>query len=329
MASAAHKAPASPELKAKLDDIFKVHLLQSLKKAAERSVCPYDKPLPLKGCYRENPRHFAECRHQYQHCEGDIQNFKTDTDTFLSDSYNIYVANANAHGGQFSQQWHSTISARTGDEKTQLAQSNYDVHDSFYFLLLSNIILNINEYIDNYIDQPYGYIDQPYGYIDQPYGYIDQPYGYIDQPYGEMFLTTIMHTIENDDTTGLFPLNKDNKSDKKIMRILEDNGVTDMRLGNTTIEFCIKNIIENRKKSPQVASSQSSGPMRSSKSSQQRYKPFGGKSKRSNTNKKHSNTNKRSKSKKRSNTNKRSKSKKTRTNKRRTNKRRTNKSKRT
>ena len=246
--AAALAAPVSDERKEALDSRFDEHVQASLRKAAAKQQCPFDNP-PIQKCYRKNPVHFEECFH---YCEGDVRTFKPDTDRFISDSYAIYAANANAYGGQFSIGWNTVVSSRTGDETTQLAVSDFTQHTSLFFLLLANIILNIYEYINEYIDKPYG----------------------------EEFLKTIMHAIEGADTTGLFPLNTENKTDALIATILQQNGENDLRLGNTTIKNCIVNIIAKMKATGQRSRSAASGSMRHQTSRQNRIKPYGGSNKK-------------------------------------------------
>jgi hypothetical protein len=180
-----------------LNESFKKAVTSSLKKAYERKPCPHG-----ERCYRKNPEHFKEFSHpSNKYSDGDIAAFKDDTDRFLSLSYRIYEQN----GGQFSDAWISKISARTGDDNTQFAQSEYDKYDSFYFLLLANIIMNLGKY---------------------------------EQIYTPEFLKYLLISFESADATGLFDVNRDST----IARKLSEYGVEEFwLLSNTTILASINN----------------------------------------------------------------------------------------
>ena len=201
-ASASASATASATASA-LDQQFIRDLTESIEKASKRSQCPYDNQ--HKACYRKNPVHFEECSHSIHYCEGDIKAYKPDTDRFLDNSFEIYNSNKRGEYQNFSQAWHTKISARTGDESTQFAQSDYSKHDSFYFLLLANIMTHLKEYVDKY---------------------------------GTKFLIFLLGTFESDDATGFYTL----KKDSAIAQKLQTCGVREWwLLGNTTIKECVAN----------------------------------------------------------------------------------------
>jgi len=183
-----------------LDKQFEVNLTQSLKKAATRQSnnCNYD--TEKKACYRKNADHFKECAHKFHYCDGDIHTFKPDTDKFLSVSSKIYKeGNRN-----FSVRWLSEVGARTGDEQTQFAQSDFNRFDSFYFYFLANLLIHLEEYAEKYTPE---------------------------------FLIVLLTTFESADATGLFTLSRDSQMDKK----LKECGVKEhWLLGNTTIKDCLQ-----------------------------------------------------------------------------------------
>jgi hypothetical protein len=187
------------------DEIFKRHLTNSLKKAQTRQDNPCSHSSSISKCYRKNPPHIAECAHPFHYCTDDIAVFKSNTDQFLNDSYQIY----NENKGNFSLPWLSKVSARTGDEQTQFAQFTYTKFDSFYFMFLANLLLHFEDYITN----------PKYNYP-------------------SYFLTSLLQAFESNDATGLFKVAPDSIFAQKLAsyKVREPTYV-----GNTTIQECIKN----------------------------------------------------------------------------------------
>ena len=193
-----------------LDKKFIEDVTKSLKFASVRqsNPCRYDKA--TSACYQRNSEHFSKCSHPIRFCKGDIAAFKPNTDRFLSNSLKIYKANKN----DFSLEWLREVGARRGDESIQLAQSNFKKYDSFYFLLLANIIINLEDYVDN-------------------------------QHYTPKFLYNLLRTFESADATGLFKVDKESEIAKK----LKSGGLDDQEsllLGNTTIQKCIEHLYPTR-----------------------------------------------------------------------------------
>ena len=187
------------------DEIFARHLTNSLKKAQTRQDKPCSHSSPNSTCYRKNPKHIAECAHPFHYCMADIAVFKSNTDQFLYDSFQIYKENE----GNFSHTWLSKISARTGDEQTQFAQFTYTKFDSFYFMFLANLLLHFEDYITN----------PKYNYP-------------------AYFLISLLQAFESNDATGLFKVAPDSVFAKQLERY----GVREPTyVGNTTIQECIKN----------------------------------------------------------------------------------------
>jgi hypothetical protein len=193
-----------------LDKKFIEDVTKSLNFASVRqsNPCRYDKA--TSACYQRNSEHFSKCSHPIRFCKGDIAAFKPNTDRFLSNSLKIYKANKN----DFSLEWLREVGARRGDESIQLAQSNFKKYDSFYFLLLANIIINLEDYVDN-------------------------------QHYTPKFLYNLLRTFESADATGLFKVDKESEIAKK----LKSGGLDDQEsllLGNTTIQKCIEHLYPTR-----------------------------------------------------------------------------------
>jgi hypothetical protein len=287
--ASAASASASAASASALDQQFIRDLTASIEKAGKRSQCPYDNL--HKACYRKNPAHFEECSHSIHYCEGDIKAFKPDTDKFLDNSFEIY----NIEYQNFSQAWHTKISARTGDESTQFAQSDYRKHDSFYFLLLANIMTHLEEYITNY---------------------------------GTDFLIFLLGTFESDDATGFYTLDDKTKPPKSaISQKLKNCGVREWwLLGNTTIKECVKNMANPNKRKRALGSEGRSssgkgkgkgkGSSGGKGTSGRKTKKRTQKSKRSKSKRSKSKRSKSKRSKSKRSKSKRSKSKKTKKNKR-------------
>lgn len=219
MAKIASTKNVSPDIQY-LNEKFITDLNASLQKMDHRHirVCDYDDV--VEGCTRNNPEHFKEFSHTHNYKKGDIQEFKTDTDKFIKNSYNIYKANNN----QFSLEWIKKISERTGntDDETgytfdQFAQSIFNDYSTFYFLFLANVILNIDRYIEK-------------------------------TDYD--FLINLFQEFESTDATGLYRIKNHTEIGKIITKWAEDERKNiDYKLGNTTIQ----NILKNKKNSTRTA----------------------------------------------------------------------------
>ena len=211
------KTPAAEELRdltaaelaADLNEQFITSVSGSLTKAAHRQShpCQFDKANSV--CYRQNREHFEKCAHPFHYCAGDIAEFKQNTDYFLAKTFKIYQHH-HEHvktNALFSDEWISEVGARRGDTTLQLAQSDFSRYDSFYFYLLANIMINLEEYVDKYTPK---------------------------------FLYDLLGTFESADATGLFKLNKESPIAQKMASCGLD-AVESLLLSNTTIQKCIKN----------------------------------------------------------------------------------------
>ena len=185
-----------------LNEKFDKELTESITKANMRTACHFD-----PNCKRKNPFHFTECSHPKQYCEGDIAIFKEDTDNFIANSFTIY--NKSEHiNKSLSKPWYDRIKNQPEKTIDQFSQSNYKIYNSFYFLLLANIALHLDEYIDQYTSK---------------------------------FMSILLFSLEDSGVTGLFQV----KSKSTIGTILLgcevriDNGK--LYLSNTTLKECIKN----------------------------------------------------------------------------------------
>ena len=208
MATPASTTKVLNDLNKKFIDDLDASLIK-MHKRHER-VCDYDGV--VEGCKRNNPDHFKTISHPHNYKKGDINEFKTDTDKFITNSYNIYKANNN---NQFSSEWVSKISERTGNaDETgytldQFAQSIFNDYSTFYFLFLANVILNIDYYISK-------------------------------TDYD--FLISLFQHLESADATGLYDI-KQNTEIGNIMNewAKDERNNIDYRLGNTTIQNILKN----------------------------------------------------------------------------------------
>ena len=195
--------------KKQLDEIFLEEITMSLTKAASRKMCKYD--CTGNQCYQKNPDHSSKFSHPNKYSMCDISFFKIDADAFLNNSYTIY----NCNKEDFSREWYSEMSARRGAKNEQIATMEYDKYDSLIFLILANIIVNIEEYIELY---------------------------------GGKFLMSITSALESSDNTGLFYIDPRTELGKIMTKYSPKDPYThkiDYRLGNSTIHLMVTNIINN------------------------------------------------------------------------------------
>lgn len=194
----------------KLDDIFKEATEASLLKSRGLKQCKFD--TKNDECYRKNPAHFKECSHKHHCNEGNIADFKEDTDIFLENTYNIYICNNN----DFSTEWHAKVGADRGEHKRQLKTFTFNEYDTFIFYMLSNIALHLDEY---------------------------------EKKYGEDFLQAMLFAFETNDNTGLFPIKQFGSIRKVFTRhapVERDTGQIDYRLSNTTLRGLIGNRLKKK-----------------------------------------------------------------------------------
>lgn len=200
-----------------LDIKFVSDLYNSLQKAddyageqkrEEHAICPHG-----ERCYRQNREH----RSEYHQSEL----FKVDVQNFLTNSKAIFVKNRanpiNESAPMFSLVWLLNIGQKgneTEDLKCQFNQNLQINYESFYFILLANIVENINEYMDQY---------------------------------GADFLIQLLQTFDETSCTGFFETPVGSFYAQKLKECrTQRTGERDDHfiISNTAIQDCIKNIRE-------------------------------------------------------------------------------------